>query len=97
MTKTEITETIKMLEKFANIPKASHVTTFVGYRKMKDGSRKEVAVTIRDFGENAPASSRYVAAAKWKGGHAASGDGPSIQAALGTIKWAWGGTGDMTA
>jgi hypothetical protein len=90
MTSTEITETIKLLNDFHKVHSACHVTTFTGYRKAEDGSEKKITVTIRDSGENAPSPNyRFYADASWEDGYAASGDGPSVKAALGSMKWFW--------
>jgi hypothetical protein len=97
MTSKEITETIELLHQFCKVDGARHfgdchVSTFVGYREAKDGSEKgiEIAVRITDYGENAPNPNyRFRADASWDGGHADSGDGPSVKAALGSMKWFW--------
>ena len=90
MTSTEITNTIKLLKDFHKVHSACHVTTFAGYRKAEDDSEKKITVTIMDFGENAPNPNyRFVANASWEGGRAHSGDGSSVKAALGSMKWFW--------
>jgi hypothetical protein len=89
MSENKITETIKLLKDFHKVDSAYQVTTFVGYRGTEDGSQKEITVRIMDFGANANPNNRFRADASWEGGQAASGDGPSVKAALGSMKWLW--------
>ncbi len=65
---------------------ASHVETFTGLRKGKDGTVYEATVEVRDAGLTAPSGRRYSVIAS-AGDNITTGRGDDLEATLAAVDW----------
>jgi hypothetical protein len=80
----DVLESIKLK---AALYEASHVETFTGFRRDKNGVVYELTVEVRDAGLTAPSGRRYSVIAT-ANDRIATGRGDDLEATLDAVDWA---------
>ncbi|HEY8678396.1 MAG TPA: hypothetical protein VIN39_07175 [Candidatus Dormibacteraeota bacterium] len=80
-------EMLELIEKAIEVSELHLVTTFRGSRKDKGGVVRDLTIEVLDRGADQP-DSRYRVTATDSGGRVATGNpGPSLEKALGGVRW----------
>ena len=84
--KTE--EMLDLVKEASKVSQLHHVTTFKGSRTDKGGVVRDLTIEVEDAGPD-EGQQRFTVTATDSGGRVATGNpGPSLEKALGAVRWA---------